>query len=79
MSWEKNTLRALSNVEKGLEGAHAGLDGLQKVVDEARVLMADGDHAGVKACMKHIHRALSGIVPLTRHRESDPNLRQWEV
>ena len=77
LKWEQNTMSTLSNVEKGLRGAHAGLDGLQKVVDEARELMDAEDYTGVKMCMRMINRALSGVVPLRLHRESDPNLRQW--
>jgi len=74
---EQNTLRALNNVETGLKGAHAGLDALQEIVDKARALMADGDHDGVQACVRHINNALYGVVPLSLARESD--LRAWEV
>lgn len=71
LKWEKNTLRALSNVEKGLKGAHFGLDTLQRIVDEARKLMDVGDHEGVQVCVEQINIALGGIVPLWRARESD--------
>lgn len=77
LKWELNTLRALSNVEKGLTFAHEGVDNLQRIVDEARILMANGDHEGVQACVKQINRALGVFIPLTLHRESD--LRAWEV
>lgn len=79
LKWQQNIIQTLSNVEAGLRGAHAGLDGLQKVVDEARELMGAEDYTGVKMCMRMINRALSGVVPLRLHRESDPNLRPWEV
>ena len=79
LKWEKNTLQSLSNVEKGLTFAHEGVDKLQRLVDEARELMATGDHEGVQLRIKKIHRALGVFVPLRQHRESDPNLRPWEV
>jgi len=76
LKWERNTLRALSNVEKGLTFAHKGVDALQEIVDEAREHMAHGDHEGVQVCMKKINRALGVFVPLTLARESD---LPWEV
>lgn len=76
LKWEQNTLRGLSNVEKGLKSAFHGLHELQEVVNEARALMADGDHEGVQACVKHIHKTLFGIVPLYLARESE---LPWEV
>ncbi|MBL7168581.1 hypothetical protein ISS40_07890 [Candidatus Bathyarchaeota archaeon] len=74
--WEKSTLLTLSNVEKGLEAAHGGLDMLQDMVDQAREKMDAGDHESVEAYVRRLQNALCLSLPLTLARESD---LPWEV